>query len=225
MSAVPTLTYFNVPGRGEIARLCFTLGGIKYQEKTIQFSEWPSLKPTTPFGGLPLLQIGDTVVAQSAAIDHYAARLGGFLPDDPVQALLSDQVYYFVTQDIHSGLLSPTKKFDLQHKPDEGARARQEIAAGPLQDRLAQLDRIVANRPGKFIAGDKLSIGDFAIFNQLGMFKSGFWSGIPEDTYEHFKALKEYRNQVANEPRVKRFYEERTDELRVKGYRPDALET
>ena len=42
-------------------------------------------------------------------------------------------------------LLSPTRKFDLQNKPEEAAKARQEIAAGPLQDRLAQLEKIVVS--------------------------------------------------------------------------------
>jgi glutathione S-transferase len=38
------------------------------QEKRITFAEWPDVKPTTPFGQIPILQVGDTVAAQSAAI-------------------------------------------------------------------------------------------------------------------------------------------------------------
>lgn len=53
-------------------KLCCLLGSsspmLSKQEKTIPLSEWPSFKPTTPFGQVPLLQIGDTIVAQSAAI-------------------------------------------------------------------------------------------------------------------------------------------------------------
>lgn len=36
--------------------------------------------------------------------DHYAAKLGGFIPEDPLQALLSDQAYFFLTQDIHTAV-------------------------------------------------------------------------------------------------------------------------
>lgn len=41
------------------------------QDKRIPIPEWPAYKPTTPFGQVPLLQIGDTIIAQSAAIGVY----------------------------------------------------------------------------------------------------------------------------------------------------------
>jgi glutathione S-transferase len=213
----PILTYFDIPGRGEISRLCFTLGNVDFEEKLVPFSEWPALKPTTPFGQIPILQIGDTVVAQSAGIDHYAAKAGGFIPEDPVQELLSDQAYYYVTIDVHAAILSPTMRMP----KDEAVEKRKELAAGPLKDKLDMLDKLVANRPGRFIAGDKLSLGDLAIFNFLGMIKSQFWDGIPAGYLDGFAALQSYRNEVAREPRVKAFYDSATLELRVKGYRPD----
>lgn len=42
------------------------------QDKQVVFEEWGALKPTTPFGQIPILQVGDTVAAQSAAIGEPA---------------------------------------------------------------------------------------------------------------------------------------------------------
>jgi hypothetical protein len=45
------------------------------QDKQFPFSEWAAVKPTTPFGQVPVLQVGDTVVAQSAAIGKSTSRI------------------------------------------------------------------------------------------------------------------------------------------------------
>ncbi|WIA20561.1 hypothetical protein OEZ85_004951 [Tetradesmus obliquus] len=216
---VPVLTYFNVPGRGEIARLLFTIGKVDFEDKQVVFEEWGALKPTTPFGQIPILQVGDTVAAQSAAIDHYAAKLAGLQPQDPLQALLVDQTYYFVTSDIHTALISPTAKL----AGEEQLKARQALSApgGPLKSKLAQLEKLVAGRSGKFIVGEQLSLADLSVFNFLGMLKSGFWAGIPADVASDFPALTVFRNQIASLPEIAAYYAAATDELRVKGYRSD----
>ncbi len=34
------LTYFNMPGRGQIARTIFAIADVKYEEIRINFNEW-----------------------------------------------------------------------------------------------------------------------------------------------------------------------------------------
>ena len=46
------------------------------------------MKPKTPAGALPILQIDDKpAVCQSGGIFRFAARLSGHMPDDPFEAL------------------------------------------------------------------------------------------------------------------------------------------
>ena len=70
------LTYFNLRGRGEIARLIFAAAGQEYQDNRVEFAAWPTIKPTTPFGSLPYLDVvdgGKTVrLAQSVTIGKQA---------------------------------------------------------------------------------------------------------------------------------------------------------
>ena len=74
------LTYFNIRGRGELARLVFAAAGQEFIDHRIDYPDWPALKPTTPFGSLPLLDItedGKTVrLAQSVTIGIGAFELG-----------------------------------------------------------------------------------------------------------------------------------------------------
>ena len=39
------LTYFNLRARAEIARLILAQAGEDYEDKRIEFSDWPALKP------------------------------------------------------------------------------------------------------------------------------------------------------------------------------------
>lgn len=219
-SSKPTLTYFAIPGKGEVARLAFTLGKVDFVDKRIQFSEWPTLKPTTPFGQLPLLEVDGTTFAQSAAIDHYAGKLSGLVPEDPAQALLSDQAYFFVGQDVWP-VISPTMAIK---DPEEQFKARRELAKGPLAERLATLDKLVASRPGKWLGGDRISLGDLQVFNFLGMLRGGFWRGIPTDILEGHPALVAFRNDTASLPEVASFYAApgNQDDVRTAGYTPDS---
>ena len=76
--AIPNivLTYFNIQGVGEIVRLALTLGQVPFTDTRVLFPERPAMKPTTPYGQLPLITIDDEPpVAQSAAMLRYAGKL------------------------------------------------------------------------------------------------------------------------------------------------------
>eukprot|EP00878_Enallax_costatus_P004329 GHUV01004560.1.p1 GENE.GHUV01004560.1~~GHUV01004560.1.p1 ORF type:complete len:225 (+),score=64.82 GHUV01004560.1:496-1170(+) len=216
----PILTYFPVPARAEIARLAFTVGKVDFEDKRINPAEWPNLKSSMPFGQLPTLQIGDNTYAESNAIDRYAGKVAGLIPEDPELALVADQAYFFVVQDIHNGLIAPINRIK---DPEEQTKARQELVAigGPLRDRLQQLTNIVANKRGKFLTGDKLSLGDLAIFNTLSGLRSGLWKGIRTDILDSYPHLKAFRHAVATVPEIAAYYAQATDDTRKNGYTPD----
>merc|ERR1711878_222976 len=72
------LTYFNLKARGEPCRLLLAYGGIKYEDERIPppwdpTSTWASLKPTTPFGQLPVLNWDGVEICQSMAAARFIA--------------------------------------------------------------------------------------------------------------------------------------------------------
>merc|ERR1712013_742805 len=61
------LTYFDLRARAEPCRLLLAYGGLQYEDERIPppwdpASTWATVKPTTPFGQLPLLQWGDEII-------------------------------------------------------------------------------------------------------------------------------------------------------------------
>src|SRR4051812_10283278 len=51
----PKLTYFDAPvSRGEECRLALHLAGVEFEDDRIKGPDWPALKPTTPYGSVPV---------------------------------------------------------------------------------------------------------------------------------------------------------------------------
>ena len=75
------LTYFDLHGgRGEVARLAMFIGGIDFEDRRVKFDDWPALKPKTPFGGIPVLEVDGEPVAQSNGINRFLGKLADLLP-------------------------------------------------------------------------------------------------------------------------------------------------
>lgn len=72
-----TLNYFNGRGRAELTRLIFTAAGAQFTDKRYSFEEWPAVKPTTPIGQLPFLEVDGSVLPQSVAIARFVAKETG----------------------------------------------------------------------------------------------------------------------------------------------------
>ena len=76
--SVYRLHYFNMRGRGELARILFAIGGQEYEDVRIERDQWPNLKASMPFGQIPVLEVkeGDksTFISQSFAIARFLAR-------------------------------------------------------------------------------------------------------------------------------------------------------
>src|SRR5687767_16008835 len=84
----PKLTYFDAPvSRGEECRLALHIAGVEFEDVRIGMTDWPALKPTTPFGVLPTFEIpGKSVLAESNAILVYIGRRWGLHPKDDFEA-------------------------------------------------------------------------------------------------------------------------------------------
>merc|ERR1739842_59914 len=71
------LTYFNGRGRGETARLILAYAGKEYEDRRVSFEDMPSLKPSLPFGQLPVLEVDGDMIGQSMAIARFLANQYG----------------------------------------------------------------------------------------------------------------------------------------------------
>ncbi|XP_036037649.1 hematopoietic prostaglandin D synthase isoform X2 [Onychomys torridus] len=68
------LIYFNMRGRAEIIRYIFAYLDIKYEDHRIEQADWPKIKPTLPFGKIPVLEVEGFTLHQSLAIARYLTK-------------------------------------------------------------------------------------------------------------------------------------------------------
>merc|ERR1711983_698526 len=101
------LTYFNLRARGEPCRLLLAYGGIKYEDERIPppwdpTSTWSTLKPTTPFGQLPILNWDGVEICQSMACARFIAREVGLAGNTSMEQGQVDEIVDVIQDLINS---------------------------------------------------------------------------------------------------------------------------
>ncbi len=197
MSA-PILTYFDFPGgRGEASRLAFHIAGVEWVDDRFA-GDWPEKKPTTPFGGLPTLEVpGCGVLSESNAILSYIGREHGLLSAHPFEAARQQSVMSAV--EALRAEAGKTTRADVEEK----RRTREAFAAGYFKDWATFASAQVR---GPFVSGDELSVADLKLFVALGSYTRGVYDHIPTDILEPFPKLTTLLAAVAAHPRVVDWY-------------------
>lgn len=195
-----TLTYFDSPtSRGEECRLALFLAGVAFEDRRIQHKDWPALKPTTPFGGLPMLEIpGRPAVSQSNAILAHIGRRYGLLPKDEWEALRLDSVMD-AAEDVRHAV---SKTFGIKD-PEELKRRRTELVEGPIRSWAGNIERQIV---GPFVGGEQISVADIKVFVVAGWFKKGILDHVPADVLAPFPKLELLHDSVKNHPKIIDWY-------------------
>jgi len=115
------LVYFNARGRGEVPRLIMAEAGLKYEDTRYDFKTWTdNHKAKSPFGQMPLLIVGGkTVIAQSAAIVRYLAKLGGLYGKNLEEAGRIDMIGESFAGDIGSAFSAAWYEKDAKVKEEK----------------------------------------------------------------------------------------------------------
>lgn len=113
----PGFRYFDMKGIAEPIRLAFTIGGIKFEDHRIKREDWAELKPKTPYGGLPLLEVDGKTYAQADAILKTAGRLTNLYPKGLLDQLKVDE-YLGAAQDILSAIQPSLRESDDKKKAE-----------------------------------------------------------------------------------------------------------
>ena len=198
MSPQVKLTYFNVRGRGEPARLLLAYGGIKYEDcrLTPAFqdpTEWLKLKPNTPYGSLPLLEWDGTCIAQSMAVARFLAREVGLAGRDNMEAAQIDEIIDAVNDLLSAGAQVFFSKDEAQMKK----HATETIPAG-----LCNIEKRLECRGGQFLVGNAFSWADLHLFD--------FCCNLPDKScLDKYPKIKNLTERVACIPNIKCWVESR----------------
>merc|ERR1712025_202802 len=190
------LTYFNLRAKGEPARLLLAYGGIKYEDYRVSFEdqrEWKAMKPTTPYGSLPLLEWDGTCVAQSMAIARFLAREVGLAGRNNLEGAQIDEIIDAINDMAQAG----AKAFFAK---DEAAMKK--VATETIPAGLANIEKRLESRGGQFLVGNAFSWADLHVFD--------FCLNLPDKScLEKVPKIKDLSERVSKIPNIKCWVESR----------------
>ena len=197
----PKLTYFDAAAsRGEECRLALCVAGVDFEDVRIKREAWPALKPTTPFGGLPLLEMpGKPVLAESNAILAYIGRLHDLHPADPFEAARHEAIMSQV--EVLRANVGPTLRIT---DPAAKKTAREELAASFLPSWGERIERQLGDGP--FFAGAKIHVADIKLYMAVRWFASGTVDHVPATIFSKFPKLTRLFESVRDHAAVKAWY-------------------
>jgi glutathione S-transferase len=196
----PKLTYFDTPrSRGEECRLALFLAGVDFEDNRIAREAWPALKPTTPFGSLPVFEVpGKPAVSQSNAILGHIGRRSDLLPADEWEALRLESLLS-AAEDLRHAI---SKTFGIQDA-EELKRKRAELVEGPITSWAANMERQIL---GPFASGSQISVADIKVFVMAGWLKGGALDHVPSNVLAKFPKLEKLYESVKQHPKIVAWY-------------------
>lgn len=197
----PKLTYFDAPvSRGEECRLALHCAGVDFDDNRIPGAAWPALKPTTPYGSMPILELpGRPPLAHSNAILVYLGREHDLHPKDNFEAARHEAMMAHV-EDLRASV-SPTLRIQ---DPAEKKKAREALAAGFIPSWAGFAEKQLGDGP--FFAGAKLHVVDIKLFGAVRWFASGTVDYVPATIFSAFPKLNRVHDAVRDDARIQTWY-------------------
>ncbi|GFG30349.1 hypothetical protein Cfor_10064 [Coptotermes formosanus] len=151
MAQAYKLTYFNVKATGEPIRFLLSYGGIEFEDYRIEREQWPQIKPSTPFGQTPVLEINGKQTHQSAAICRFLAKKFGLNGSNDWEDLEVDAIVDTFT-DFRQQVAS------YHYDQDEASKEKK---WGPLKNEtipyyMSKFEEVVEKNNGYFVGGKVL---------------------------------------------------------------------
>lgn len=197
------LTYFDFSGgRAEPARLALHLGGIPFEDDRFAPGDFAEVRTRMPLNQVPVLEVDGVQITQSDAISRYVGKLAGLYPEDPMQALLCDEVMGALEDlTIKLGTTFGMRGAELE-------QARTVLATDMLPRYLRWLEVQLQKHGGEYLADNRLTIADLKSFVILGWLASGKLDHIPVDLVDSIApSLTVYARRIAAIPAIAHYYE------------------
>ena len=197
----PKLIYFDAPvSRGEECRLALHIAGVDFEDVRIKFEDWPALKPTTPYGAMPVLELsGQAPLAHTNAILQLIGRRHGLHPADEIEAARHEGMMQHV-EDMRA-VVGPT----LRMAEAEKKAAREAIVAGYLPAWAQAAEKNIP-AAGPFFGGAKLNVVDLKLHMAVRWFIGGKVDHIPATIFAGCPNLIRVHDAVRDHAGVKSWY-------------------
>ncbi|KAL4226801.1 hypothetical protein ACF0H5_014780 [Mactra antiquata] len=191
--------YFDVRGRGELCRYVFVAAGKDFEDARVVREDWPSVKPSTPFGQMPVLEVDGKRLAQSQSIARFLAREFGIAGKDSWEQALVDQ-YMGLVDDMFKEAVKAFFESDEKKK----AELQKNLGEVVFPRFLGQFETALENNGGKYLVGDSLTLADLAVVDCFDTPVQNFPSIM-----DKFPKMKAHREAITGLPTIAEYLKNR----------------
>merc|ERR1712032_800341 len=151
------ITYFDIRGRAETARLVLAYAEVTYEDDRLPFppnEDWSAKKPSVTLGQLPTLEVGDKTLHQSMAIARYLAKENGLAGANNLEGAQCDEIVDFIS-DMQNAI------YTSHYTKDPAGRdaALKEVFTKTVPEGLLKLETYLNGNNGKFFCGKHFHLG------------------------------------------------------------------
>ena len=191
-NAKPQVYYFNGRGRAETTRILFAEAGIEYDDKRVEGKDWPALKASAPYGQMPFLKVGALTIAQSAAMERYAARVGKLYGANDLEAAQIDCVCEGVNDAMAKFAPALFNKDEAEKKAQLAAYFKDEFPKW-----AAALTALLKANGGNHFVGKDVTLADVRFYVAFDMIHA-----VSADAFTAYPELKALMDRVAARPKI-----------------------
>jgi len=153
------LSYFDARGRAEISRLILAYAGVRYTDQRLTGEQFASVKAKLPWGQLPTIKYNGTMLAQSIAIARFLATEYGLTGRTSLEGAQADEIVDAITDIVNV-------RVGAVFEPDEAKKAEkmQAYVSQTLPTGLDRMEKLLVERGGQYMVGNRLTWADLAMF-------------------------------------------------------------
>lgn len=171
----------------------FAQAGVQYEDVRVTKEEWLEMKPKTPTGMLPLLEVDGKQIAGSMPIARFLARRLNLEGSNEFEAAeidsMNDVVFDFLIQFM-------TKVYPEKDEAKK-AEAVKDIKDNAFPKYWGVIEKRLQSNEDVWISGNKPSYADFSIYNYLDFVLKEFPAFLDE-----FPAVAKLRASVEALPKI-----------------------
>lgn len=182
-----------------MTRFVFVQAGVKYEDVRIEGKDWPAMKPSTPFGFMPVLEVDGKKLSGSKIIPRYLAEEFGLAGKDAFQNAEIAGIVDAIT-DIENTIIDSFMEKDETKKGEQVKK----LLETTLPEKLAIFEKLAA--AGGWLFGSSVTWADFAFYQA-----SDYMIQLDAKIFEKYPALAKVRASVEVLPNIAKWLKERPE--------------
>jgi len=157
--------------------------------------DWATMKEKTKYGCVPVAEIDGKEYAQGLALANYFAKLAKLYPEDPLEALKTDEI-----SQLREDLLVPETQVYLEKDEKVQAEKGKKMFDETYPRYLRYFENYLKESSGNFVIGNKLSMADIVIYEGTTTI-----SQLNPDLFKKYPLLVKHRDTIAAEDGIKQY--------------------